>query len=91
MDADAASRAGWSVTSLAAAFLDGGATFLQLRAKTFSGDEFLKAASDVVAQAHARGAIVIVNDRTDIAKLAGADGVHLGQDDLDPAAARVAH
>jgi len=34
------------------------------------------------------GAIVIVNDRADIAKLSGADGVHLGQDDLEPAMAR---
>ena len=33
-------------------------------------------------------AIVIVNDRADIARLAGADGVHVGQDDLSPAAAR---
>jgi thiamine-phosphate pyrophosphorylase len=32
--------------------------------------------------------MVIVNDRVDIARLAGADGVHLGQDDLEPAAAR---
>lgn len=34
------------------------------------------------------GATVIVNDRADIAKLAGADGVHVGQEDLDPADAR---
>lgn len=88
MDAEAASRSGWSLESLASAFLDGGARFLQLRAKTLSGEEFLAAAARVVALAHARGAIVIVNDRADIAKLAGADGVHLGQDDLDPAAAR---
>jgi thiamine-phosphate pyrophosphorylase len=51
-------------------------------------DEFLKAASAIVALAHGRGATVIVNDRADIARLSGADGVHLGQDDLDPAAAR---
>lgn len=38
--------------------------------------------------AHERGALLIVNDRADIAKLAGADGVHLGQDDLNPASAR---
>ena len=43
---------------------------------------------DIVARARAAGAIVIVNDRADIAKLSGADGVHLGQDDLDPAFAR---
>lgn len=38
--------------------------------------------------AHAAGAILIVNDRADIAKLAGADGVHVGQDDLEPGAVR---
>ena len=43
---------------------------------------------DVVARARKAGAIVIVNDRADIAKLSGADGVHVGQDDLDPASAR---
>jgi thiamine-phosphate pyrophosphorylase len=43
---------------------------------------------DLVARARNAGAIVIVNDRADIAKLSGADGVHVGQDDLDPMAAR---
>ena len=38
--------------------------------------------------ARERGAIVIVNDRPDIAKLARADGVHLGQEDLAPSAVR---
>ena len=38
--------------------------------------------------AHARGALLVVNDRADIARLSGADGVHVGQDDLDPAAVR---
>ena len=40
-------------------------------------------------RAHAAGAILIVNDRADIARLAGADGVHVGQDDLAPPAVRV--
>lgn len=88
IDADAASRAGWSISRLASAFLDGGVTFLQLRAKTASGADLLEAASSLTQLAHARSAILIVNDRADIAKLSGADGVHLGQDDLDPAAAR---
>ena len=39
-------------------------------------------------RAHKAGAMVIVNDRADIAKLSAADGVHVGQDDLDPASAR---
>jgi thiamine-phosphate pyrophosphorylase len=38
--------------------------------------------------ARARGALVIINDRADLAYVLGADGVHLGQDDLPPEAAR---
>ena len=38
--------------------------------------------------AHRANAIVIVNDRADIARLSGADGVHVGQDDLPPAPVR---
>ena len=41
-----------------------------------------------MARARAAGAIVIVNDRADIARLSAADGVHVGQEDLEPAAAR---
>ena len=74
--------------ALSTAFLDGGATFLQLRAKSLPSGAFLDAASPIAALAHARGATLVVNDRADIAKLSGADGVHLGQDDLDPASAR---
>jgi len=42
----------------------------------------------VVARARPVGALVIVNDRADIARLSEADGVHVGQEDLEPAAAR---
>src|SRR5439155_26394798 len=70
------------------AFLAGGARFLQLRDKTASSGERLRRAVDVVARAHAGGARLIVNDRADIARLSGADGVHLGQDDLSVADAR---
>jgi thiamine-phosphate pyrophosphorylase len=66
----------------------GGARWLQIRAKTISGGEFLDVATRIRHIAHASGAILIVNDRADIARLSGADGVHVGQDDLPPAAAR---
>lgn len=49
---------------------------------------FLAICQAIVERARPAGATVIVNDRADISRLAGADGVHLGQDDLDPAAAR---
>jgi thiamine-phosphate pyrophosphorylase len=65
-----------------AAFLAGGATFLQLRDKSPSTAGRLALADAVVAQAHAAGARVIINDRVDVARLAGADGVHVGQEDL---------
>jgi thiamine-phosphate pyrophosphorylase len=68
--------------------VDGGARFLQIRAKSISGGEFLELASRMRDVAHAAGAILVVNDRADIARLSGADGVHVGQDDLTPPAAR---
>jgi thiamine-phosphate pyrophosphorylase len=43
---------------------------------------------DIIARARPVGAIIVVNDRPDIASLASADGVHLGQDDIEPTAAR---
>ena len=80
---------GWTVPSLADAYLAGGARFIQIRSKHAGTRAFLAMCEDVVARARAAGgAIVIVNDRADIAKLSAADGVHVGQDDLDPVAAR---
>ena len=48
----------------------------------------LRLAMTIVERAHAAGATVIVNDRADIASLAKADGVHVGQEDLAPADVR---
>jgi thiamine-phosphate pyrophosphorylase len=88
VDADVARRFGWTATDLAAAFLDGGATLLQLRAKQASSGEFLEAASAIVSIAHQAGALVVVNDRADIARLSDADGIHVGQEDLAPSLVR---
>jgi len=88
VDADVAARTGWTMTDLAAAFLSGGATLLQLRAKTASSAWLLDTATAIVALAHQANAMVIVNDRADIARLSGADGVHVGQDDLAPRSVR---
>ncbi len=76
------------MSALADAYLAGGARFIQIRSKHAASGEFLSMCEDVVQRAHKAGAIVIVNDRADIAKLAEADGVHVGQEDLDPASAR---
>jgi thiamine-phosphate pyrophosphorylase len=89
LDATAAAGAGWTLIDLASACLDGGARFLQIRAKHASSAWLLETAETVVALAHAADAIVIVNDRADIARLSGADGVHLGQEDLAASAARL--
>jgi thiamine-phosphate pyrophosphorylase len=88
LDADAAARAGWPLVDLAKAYLNGGATFLQLRAKTMASGQLLETAAAIRELTRAAGAILIVNDRADIARLADADGVHVGQDDLAPAAVR---
>jgi thiamine-phosphate pyrophosphorylase len=55
---------------------------LQLRDKTASGAARLALAEAVVHRSRDVGAQVIINDRADIARLASADGVHVGQDDL---------
>ena len=88
IDVDAADRAGWRPLDLTRAFVNGGARFLQLRAKSMASGPLLDLAAAVVELAHAAAALVIVNDRADIAQLAGADGVHVGQDDLPPTAVR---
>ena len=68
--------------------IDGGATFIQLREKHASPREFFEAAKPAVELAHAANVRIIINDRVDIARALAADGVHLGQDDLPPNAAR---
>ncbi len=66
----------------------GGATLIQLRDKYAPAGEFYRSAVEAVGYAHQRDVKIIINDRTDIALAAAADGVHLGQDDLSPRHAR---
>lgn len=66
----------------------GGATFVQLREKHLSPREFYREAEDALRVARELGVRLIINDRADIALALAADGLHLGQDDLLPAAAR---
>ncbi|MFT3743445.1 MAG: thiamine phosphate synthase [Pyrinomonadaceae bacterium] len=68
--------------------VSGGACLIQLREKNASSREFFEAARDVVAFARDKNLKIIINDRVDIAIAAKADGVHLGQDDLNPVEAR---
>lgn len=66
----------------------GGATFIQLRDKRAAPQDFYEAAKAVIEFARPRNIKIIINDRVDIALVVKADGVHLGQDDLPPDAAR---
>jgi thiamine-phosphate pyrophosphorylase len=70
------------------ATLAGGAAAVQVREKAMSDAALLDRARSVVHAAHEAGALAIVNDRPDIAVLAAADGVHVGQGDLAPHEAR---
>ena len=66
----------------------GGASLIQLREKHEPALEFYEQARAAVAVAERSGVQLIINDRVDVAVAAGAHGVHLGQDDLPPVAAR---
>ena len=88
VDVDASARAGRAPMDIARAFLDGGASFIQLRAKRLPSAEFLALCDRVVDLARRFNATVIVNDRVDLARLCGAAGVHVGQEDLPPVDAR---
>jgi thiamine-phosphate pyrophosphorylase len=79
---------GLSHAQQVAALCAGGATLIQLREKFLSPQEFYSQAQEAVRVAHSFGAKVLINDRVDIALAVKADGVHLGQDDLPPPAAR---
>jgi len=67
---------------------DGGASLIQLRDKEASGRELLEQAIACLKLTRNVGATLIINDRVDVALTAGADGVHLGQDDLSVEEAR---
>ena len=62
--------------------IDGGAAFVQLREKHLPQSEFLAEAERFVALCRRKGAVSIINDNVDIALRTGADGVHVGQEDL---------
>jgi thiamine-phosphate pyrophosphorylase len=65
-----------------------GATLIQLREKHLPPREFYREAEEALRVARSLGVRLIINDRVDVALALSADGVHLGQDDLPPEAAR---
>ena len=88
LDTGAAQAAGWALPDLARAFLDGGALCIQIRAKALASGPLLDLCDAIVRLAEPYRARIIVHDRADIAAMSGAAGVHVGQEDLHPKAAR---
>lgn len=68
--------------------LIGGATLVQLREKELDEETFLQEAVDMVKLCHRYGVPLLINDNVEIARRSGADGVHVGQDDMKAAAVR---
>ncbi len=69
-------------SDLARDMLEGSISVVQLRAKKYSSRALLQVAKKIAGIAEEYSALFIVNDRLDVALAAGAQGVHLGQDDL---------
>ncbi len=82
IDIDLCRMRGIDPRTLVTAVLAGGARMLQIRLKSGGSGPLLSLAREAVAAAKPYGARVIVNDRPDIASLAGAAGVHVGQADV---------
>jgi thiamine-phosphate diphosphorylase len=70
------------------AAIAGGACAVQLREKGMATPDLVKLARTVAARAQAANVLFLVNDRVDVALAAGADGAHVGPDDMPPADAR---
>ena len=85
---DPAVAGGRSVVEIARHAIAGGATMLQLRDKCSPDRNVLTTATAIAQLCRTASIPFIVNDRVDIAWASGADGVHLGHDDLPPAVAR---
>jgi thiamine-phosphate diphosphorylase len=85
---DRTAARGRDLVELLALALAGGSRMIQLREKEWPSGRVLPLAEVLRAACAAAGATFIVNDRVDLALAVGADGVHLGQDDLPARAAR---
>src|SRR2546425_10910916 len=85
---DRAAARGRDLTDLLESTIAGGCHMVQLREKEWPSGRLWPLAERLRARCRAAGVTFIVNDRVDLALVLDADGVHLGQDDLPPRAAR---
>ena len=84
LDVDVLTERRLAPTDVVEAWLGSGITLIQLRAKHLEGGPFLTLARTLRARTARAGIRLLINDRVDIAALAEAEGVHVGQDDLSP-------
>ncbi len=87
--ADAGVLGGTALSEAASRIAGAGVTWIQLRAKELSESRLCEEVLRIVDQRMNRPFVLWINDRPDVASLCGAEGVHLGQDDLPPSAARL--
>lgn len=85
---DAAQTGDRSLTEVGEILLAAGVRLIQYRDKQASSRQLYEAGCQIAEQVRRAGGIFIVNDRADVARAVGADGVHLGQDDLPVELAR---
>lgn len=88
LDRDLLRARGLEPITVLDAWLEAGVRLVQLRAKSLGFGAMLHLAEMLARRCEGTGALFLVNDRADVARLSGAAGVHLGQDDLAPPAAR---
>jgi thiamine-phosphate pyrophosphorylase len=88
LDADALARAGVPLLTAAHALRDAGARWLQYRDKRASDNEVAERMRELRAIFPAGEVVLLLNDRVEICSRAGADGIHIGQEDMAPKRAR---
>ncbi len=88
LDIDTLAARGLDARFVLDAWLDAGIRWIQLRAKSTPSGALLTLADQLARTAQSAGATFVLNDRADLALMAAADGVHVGQDDLTPSQVR---
>ena len=88
LDSESLAKKRLSAIAATHAVLDGGARILQFRHKSFWTQSLFDEVQQIAALCRAYGALFVVNDRADLARLTGA-ALHVGQEDLSPSSARL--